>query len=146
MGFVRLEAGLCIANLHTTNDRPKLAEPELRKAAERATEWAGDAPLILGGDFNLRPSETKAFEDLETRFGLARPTAPDAIDHLLARGLRLIEQPRAWPAAKRELTEDGLAIRLSDHAPVEAIWEMTAAASPPDMPMARPGGSAPDTR
>jgi len=114
-------ADLCVANLHATNDRPRMATEDVLRAAEAATEWAGDAPLIFGGDLNLRPAETPAaFDELHDRFGLAAPTAPDAIDHILARGLVPVEPPRAWPPERRELPEDGLALRLSDHAPIEA--------------------------
>jgi endonuclease/exonuclease/phosphatase family metal-dependent hydrolase len=114
-------APLCVANLHATNDRPELATEDVLRAAEAATEWAGDAPLVFGGDLNLRPAESPAvFEELRERFGLAAPTGPRAIDHLLVRDLATIEPPRQWPAERRELDEDGLALRLSDHAPVEA--------------------------
>ena len=116
-------AELCVANLHATNDRPRMATEDVLRAAEAATEWAGGAPLVFGGDLNLRPAEDPAaFERLDERFGLAAPTAPDAIDHILARGLETIEPPRAWPPQERELREDGLALRLSDHAPVEACF------------------------
>jgi endonuclease/exonuclease/phosphatase family metal-dependent hydrolase len=124
MGFARLESGLCVANLHVTNDRPPLAEEEIRTAAETATAWASDAPLLFGGDFNVRPTETDLYDALERRFGLAGPTSPTAIDHVLARGLQLVEKPRAWPDADREVAGDGLRIRLSDHSPVEGVWEM----------------------
>jgi endonuclease/exonuclease/phosphatase family metal-dependent hydrolase len=126
MAFARidLDPPLCVANLHATNDRPELAAEDVLRAAEAATAWAGDAPLIFGGDLNLRPAETPgAFEELRERFDLAAPTAPDAIDHLLVRGLGVIEPPRAWPAEHREVREDGLALRLSDHAPVEATFD-----------------------
>ncbi len=98
-----------------------MASADVLRAAEAATEWAGEAPLVFGGDLNLRPAETPAvFDELRERFGLAAPTAPDAIDHILARGLETIEPAHAWPPERRELREDGLALRLSDHAPVEA--------------------------
>jgi endonuclease/exonuclease/phosphatase family metal-dependent hydrolase len=124
MGFARLESGLCVANLHVTNDQPSLAEEEVRRAAETASEWASDAPLIFGGDFNLRLAETKLYAELEERLGLAGPTSPNAIDHMLVRGLDRVKAPRAWPDRDREVAEDGLRLRLSDHAPVEAAWEM----------------------
>lgn len=114
-------AALCIANLHATNDRPALAVEDVLRAAEAATDWAGDSPLLFGGDLNLRPQETPAaFAELRDRFGLAAPTGPGAIDHLLVRGLETIEPPGQWPPEQRELREKGLALRLSDHAPVEA--------------------------
>ena len=51
-------------------------------------EFAGDGPLILGGDLNLRPSQhARRLRELERRYGLAAPTGPKAIDHLLVRGL-----------------------------------------------------------
>jgi endonuclease/exonuclease/phosphatase family metal-dependent hydrolase len=121
MGFVRTEAGICIANLHATNDMSKLASADVMRAAEAAIGWAGEAPLLFGGDLNLRPGEQpEAFERLGDRFGLIGTTAPDAIDHLLVRGLELVEPPHRWPPERRELREGALALRLSDHAPVEA--------------------------
>jgi endonuclease/exonuclease/phosphatase family metal-dependent hydrolase len=121
MAFTRTAPGLCIANLHATNDRPELAAKDVLRAAAVATEWAGGAPLIFGGDLNLRPRESPAvFAELQERFGLAGSTGPRAIDHLLARGLDAIQLPHPWPPERRELREDGRALRLSDHAPVEA--------------------------
>ena len=82
MAFTRTAAGVCVANLHATNDIPDLAAEDVRRAAAAATEWADGAPLLFGGDLNLRPAESPAiFAELEERFGLAGTTAPDAIDH-----------------------------------------------------------------
>jgi endonuclease/exonuclease/phosphatase family metal-dependent hydrolase len=114
-------SGLCVANLHATNDRPDMATEDVLRAAKAATEWAGDSPLLFGGDLNLRPAESPAvFDQLRERFGLAAPTATDAIDHLLARGLEIVAPPTPWPPERRELKEGAQALRLSDHAPVEA--------------------------
>lgn len=118
MAFARLGCGLCVTSLHASTHPPR-AEPELLLAAERATEWAGDAPLVLGGDFNVRPGQSGVYEEIERRFGLRGVTAPDSIDHLLVRGVGAAGPPRAWAASEREIDEDGLALRLSDHAPVE---------------------------
>ncbi len=121
MGFVRTASGVCVANLHATNDWPKLAAEDVVKAARAALEWAAGAPLVFGGDLNLRPGkQPRIFERLRDEFGLAPPTAPDAIDHILCRGLEVLEPPRAWPPEQRELPLDGRALRLSDHAPVQA--------------------------
>jgi endonuclease/exonuclease/phosphatase family metal-dependent hydrolase len=123
MGFTRLGSGICVANLHASNDNPALATEEVRLAAENAANWAGDAPLIFGGDLNLRPARSpEIFAEVEQRFGLRDATAPDAIDHLLSRGLESAETPRRWPPEARELPWDGLALRLSDHTPVEALF------------------------
>jgi endonuclease/exonuclease/phosphatase family metal-dependent hydrolase len=133
MAFTRIGgdgnlAGLCVANLHATHDRPALATADVLRAAEAAAAWAGEAPLLFGGDLNLRPAESpEAFELLRDRFGLTGATAPTAIDHLLARGLETVEPPRPWPPERRELRRDGLALRLSDHAPVEAVFADRAA-------------------
>ena len=122
MAFTRTASGLCVANLHATNDRPEMAAEDVLLAARTAVGWAGDAPLLFGGDLNLRPAEDPAlFAELRDRFGLDTPvTAPRAIDHLLARGLEVVEAPAQWPPERREVEQDGLALRLSDHAPVEA--------------------------
>jgi endonuclease/exonuclease/phosphatase family metal-dependent hydrolase len=128
MAFARLSCGLCIANLHASTI-PRLAEDELRRAAEAAAGWAGDRPLIFGGDFNVRPQASPVFEELAERFELVQPTAPDAIDHLLVRRLAIVDAPAAWAPEDRELPCQGLQLRLSDHAPVEAMFRTAAASS-----------------
>ena len=122
MAFTRTASGLCIANLHATNDRPKLAIQDVLKGARAASEWAGDAPLIFGGDLNLRPAEDpELFERLAAEFGLGSPTTgAKKIDHVLVRGLEVVAPPAQWPPERRELRLEGKALRLSDHAPVEA--------------------------
>jgi endonuclease/exonuclease/phosphatase family metal-dependent hydrolase len=121
MALTRTASGLCVANLHATNDHPELASEDVLGAARAAAEFAGTAPLLFGGDLNLRPAEQpQAFERLREELGLAAPTGPKAIDHILARGLETVESPSAWPPERRELEHEGLALRLSDHNPVEA--------------------------
>lgn len=123
MAFTETASGICIANLHATNDIPALAAEDLRLGARTATNWAGDFPLIFGGDLNLRPREhPEPFAELREQIALEKPTSPRSIDHLLVRGLEISEPPRAWPPEARESDEDGLALRLSDHAPVEAVF------------------------
>ncbi len=127
MAFTRIagsEGEVCVANLHLSAGAAnrELAERELLHAAERAGEWAGASPLVLGGDLNLRPRDTAVYAEVERRFGLAAPTAPGALDHLLCRGIGVVEAPAAWAAERREVRAGGLAIRLSDHAPVAATF------------------------
>ncbi len=119
MAFARLSSGLCVTNLHASTSPPR-AEGELVLAAAKAIEWAGEgAPLVFGGDFNVRPYRSDIFKRLEADFGLAGITAEDSIDHMLTRNLEVIEPARAWLPEDRELPQpDGLALRLSDHAPV----------------------------
>jgi endonuclease/exonuclease/phosphatase family metal-dependent hydrolase len=134
MAFTRLRLAepaalqLCVANLHASAGAPLrvFAEEEALLAAERSVKWAGDAPLILGGDFNLRPAETDVYDRLAERFGLRQPTAPASLDHVLARGLEPVGPPRAWAPEEREVRKGGLAIRLADHAPVEATFSLVA--------------------
>ncbi|MGH2964670.1 MAG: endonuclease/exonuclease/phosphatase family protein [Solirubrobacterales bacterium] len=121
--FIRLTAGLCVSNLHASGP-DQLAVPDIRRAAEADVAWAGDDPLILGGDFNLRPSDSDLYRELADRLGLVGTTSPRAIDHLLSRGLEIAEPARAWPPEAREVQSDRLAIRLSDHAPVSARYRL----------------------
>jgi hypothetical protein len=124
MAFTRLGSGICVANLHASTGpvNKDRAVDELRFAAARSIEWAAGAPLIFGGDLNVRPNERPIFDELAERCGLAAPTAPDSIDHLLVRGLEVVEPPRPWPPDARELPWDGLRLRLSDHTPVAATF------------------------
>jgi endonuclease/exonuclease/phosphatase family metal-dependent hydrolase len=139
MAFTRTASGLCVANLHATNDRPLVAGPEVLRAAETAVGWAADAPLIFGGDLNLRPAEQPdVFEQLREAHGLAPPTGPHAIDHLLARDLEMVQLPAPLPHPEVERPADyrgplgiwrreaGRRIRLSDHAPVAAEYALDA--------------------
>ena len=129
MALTRTASGVCIANLHATNDRPDLASEDVLLAARAAREFAGAAPLLFGGDLNLRPAESpEVFERLREDFELTGPTSPTAIDHLLTRRLEVLDPPTPWPPERRELPIDGRALRLSDHAPVQA---RLAAAEPP---------------
>ncbi len=130
MAYAELGSGVCVANLHASTI-PELAEEELRRAALAAVEWAGDRPLIVGGDFNVRPRRTPLFDELAERFGLTAPTGPDSIDHLLARGLDVVDPQTPWAPEERELPYEGLRLRLSDHAPVAATFRTVDAHGPP---------------
>jgi endonuclease/exonuclease/phosphatase family metal-dependent hydrolase len=134
MSFVQLRrAGsgrqgvICVANLHASA-HGRAQEDELRRAAATATAWAGETPLVFGGDFNLRPRSSKLFGELERDFELRGATAPDAIDHLLSRGLEVIRPTTSWPPERRELEVSWKSgrrrIRLSDHAPIEAVLSL----------------------
>ena len=111
---------------HLSVPATKQGHDEAVRGAERAIEFAGADPLIFGGDLNLRPArEPRAFAELGERFGLTPSTGPQALDHLLARGLDVVEAPRALPPAARDVrAADGLRVRLSDHAPVTATFGM----------------------
>jgi endonuclease/exonuclease/phosphatase (EEP) superfamily protein YafD len=125
---VRLPDGqtVSVANLHASAGLPVKASAEVLAAARTAVDWSGADPLVFGGDLNLRSARTPApFAELRERFGLGDPTGPQAIDHLLSRGLEVTEPPRQLPAEERELAQaDGRRIRMSDHAPVVASYEV----------------------
>jgi endonuclease/exonuclease/phosphatase family metal-dependent hydrolase len=115
---------LVVACMHLSVPSTGRGRAEALHAAELASEWAAGDPLVFGGDLNLRPADHRtAFDDLRERFGLAAPTGPRAIDHLLARSLDVVERPTALAGPEREVPgPGGLAIRLSDHAPVVASF------------------------
>jgi endonuclease/exonuclease/phosphatase (EEP) superfamily protein YafD len=119
MAITRLDSGLTVANLHVSTSPPS-AERELLAGAATAVELSDDGPLVFGGDFNVRPQASKVFAQLDQRFGLAPPTAPDRLSHLLVRNLEVVEHPAAWLPEARDIVdpETGLLIRLSDHNPV----------------------------
>ncbi len=127
MAFTRAMVGdpgieVCVANLHASAGpgRHGEAEREILAAARHASQWAADMPLVFGGDLNLRPRETTVYAELERRDGLAGTTSAGALDHLLVRGLHSTLAPQTWPPEQREVREGDRAIRLSDHAPVQA--------------------------
>lgn len=126
MARVELASGrrLVVANVHLSVPSTGQGGAEAVLAARLATEWAGVDPVVLGGDLNLRPRDHRAaFAALRDRFALAPASGPRSIDHLLASGLEVIEPPAALPTAARDVAgPDGLAIRLSDHAPVAATF------------------------
>ena len=90
--------GAWAVNVHSQNHPEALALADTRKAIDAAREWAAGAPLIFGGDINLkRPPEFP---------GLVH-VGGNHVDHLFTDGR---------PAAGRhEVIERG---PLSDHPPV----------------------------
>lgn len=122
LAFAQLGNRLCVTSLHLS-EHPRLAEREAIEAAQTALEWAGGVPLVLGGDFNLRPARTGAFEILAENYGLTGITADEAIDHILIWGADA-GPPSVWEPEAREVVEDGLALRLSDHTPVERVLRL----------------------
>jgi endonuclease/exonuclease/phosphatase family metal-dependent hydrolase len=100
---VLLEDGTWATNLHAQVHRDQRAQADLDRAAAVTMLWAAGAPTVLGGDLNLhgRP----------TAFGY-RHLGGHYVDHVLGRGMRVVERARALPHAP-----------LSDHAPVEIVVE-----------------------
>jgi endonuclease/exonuclease/phosphatase family metal-dependent hydrolase len=128
MHWASLELGggerLCVANLHASAGLPDRAGAEVVAAARASTDWSAGLPLVFGGDLNLRHGhDPEPFATLRERFGLGEPTGPNAIDHLLARGVEATDPPRLLAPEARELPgPEGLRLRLSDHRPVTAAF------------------------
>jgi endonuclease/exonuclease/phosphatase family metal-dependent hydrolase len=119
------DSTVCVANLHASAHNPARSAQELQRAAEAALAWSGDAPLLLGGDLNTRPAEQPWIYERLAQLGFSAPTAPDAIDHLLVRGMRVTAAPRQLPAERREVVAPGAdRVRLSDHAVVVATFDV----------------------
>lgn len=90
---VRLhDAGMWVANLHAGGPMRDAVV-----AAESAVRWAGAAPLVLGGDFNIRGLALEGFAC----------AGGHEVDYVFVRGLSV--------ARGADVLDRG---RLSDHAPV----------------------------
>jgi len=90
---VRLhDAGVWVANLHAGGP-PR----DALRAAQTALRWAGDAPLVLGGDFNIRRLTLDGFAC----------AGGHEVDYVFVRGMSAV--------GGADVLDRG---RLSDHAPV----------------------------
>ena len=122
---------LAAATLHATAHDPAAAARDVHRAARAASSWSAELPLIFGGDLNMRMTEVPdAFAQLrdELRLDGARPGR--AIDHILARGLGGPVVAEPLPPERREVPDPGgRLIRLSDHAPVVATYDVGLAPS-----------------
>ena len=86
-----------IANLHAQVWSEERAQADAAIAAAQVLAWAGDAPVVLGGDFNTRAPHPSGLTDL----------GGHEVDRILARG---------WTATSPARTLDHG--HLSDHAPI----------------------------
>jgi endonuclease/exonuclease/phosphatase family metal-dependent hydrolase len=97
---VRLADGTWVVNVHAHNAPPALALADCERARAAALGWAAGAPLVLGGDLNVRRPVLAGLHHV----------AGNHVDHLLARGLD----------GRGRVLDRG---RLSDHPPVVATLE-----------------------
>ena len=105
---VRLLDDSWVVNLHASRKPKPRAHADVARAVRAALSWAGDGPLVVGGDFNVvRPQLP----------GLVR-VASARVDHLYARGLT--------SATSGELLDRG---PLSDHRPLLGTLRRPAPAS-----------------
>jgi endonuclease/exonuclease/phosphatase family metal-dependent hydrolase len=105
----RLERGVWVGNLHATVRNDGAARGEARLAARSMLAWAGGAPVVLGGDFNVRGLSLEGFTH----------TGGFGVDHVFARGLLAVSGP--------DVLERG---PLSDHAPVAVTLQVRASRDP----------------
>lgn len=94
---------LWVGNLHATVHDDPAARRESEQARVAMVRWAAGAPILLGGDFNVRGLALA---------GLERVASHD-VDHIFVCGLELVGEP--------EVLGSG---RLSDHAPVASTLEL----------------------
>jgi endonuclease/exonuclease/phosphatase family metal-dependent hydrolase len=98
---VLLGDGTWVTNLHGQAHLESRAQADLDLAADATTIWAAGAPTVLGGDLNLRGEPTA--------FGYGH-LAGHVVDHVLGRGLTVVEHGRTLPHGT-----------LSDHAPLTLL-------------------------
>jgi endonuclease/exonuclease/phosphatase family metal-dependent hydrolase len=94
---VELASGTWVANLHAQVHTERGAQADIAGAVRAALAWAGRAPLVLGGDLNVRAPDAP-----ELRYA-----GGHGVDHVLTRGLEVLSPARTLDHGA-----------LSDHAPV----------------------------
>ncbi len=105
--IARLGDGTVVANFHGSTRVP-LAERELERLGVLALAAAGTppAPVVLGGDLNLREPRVSGMEHAAAR----------DVDHVFVAGLRV----RASEVLSAEWSHGGRRVTLSDHPPLVA--------------------------
>jgi endonuclease/exonuclease/phosphatase family metal-dependent hydrolase len=105
--IARLRDGTVVANFHGSTRVP-LAERELERLETLALEAAGDqqAPVVLGGDLNLREPRVPGMEHAASR----------DVDHIFAARLRVC----GAEVLSAQASPQGRPVTLSDHPPLVA--------------------------
>ncbi|HVL95852.1 MAG TPA: endonuclease/exonuclease/phosphatase family protein [Solirubrobacteraceae bacterium] len=75
---ISLAGGGWAVNLHASLRPPARTRADVERARAAALAWAGDEPVILGGDFNLLEPAVDGFEHAGGHF----------VDHVFVRGVR----------------------------------------------------------
>lgn len=96
---VRRDDGVWLANLHASAHDARRAQADLERASAALRRWAGDEPVVFGGDLNTRTPVVPGFAH----------AGGHVLDHVFMRGLELAEPAVTLPRAG-----------LSDHVPVLA--------------------------
>lgn len=106
-----------VGNLHATKYAPdhRLADVELLRAASFVDSLAEPGePVVLGGDFNVTVVSSPTLRALSTsEWGFSQ--AGSGVDHVLVRGLEVVQPEARWPPERRRHS----CRLLSDHAPVD---------------------------
>jgi endonuclease/exonuclease/phosphatase family metal-dependent hydrolase len=103
--LARLGDGTYVVNFHASA-RVELAEAELERLWDRALAFAHNAPLILGGDLNLRgPAAPPHLAHLARR----------DVDHIFTRGMKPCSDAELLD---RHVTVGEVRVELSDHVPL----------------------------
>ena len=95
MHAVRLADGTWVANIHADQQPRHRPEGDIARSAAALEDWAGGAPIVFGGDFNIPDPHVPGMA------GLGR-----GVDHVLARGLAVSDLQRLRAG------------RLPDHPPL----------------------------
>ncbi len=118
----RSGAEFVVGNLHVDAHDP---DPQIEAASWALEQYARGAPMVLGGDLNVRAGST-ALRRLRARGWLEKPVA-EGVDHLYVRGMTMEGAVKRWPPGRRDLAQaGGLPLRLSDHSPVEVVVKFDA--------------------
>jgi len=114
--LVRLADGICLVNFHGSS-RPELAREELAALWGKAVSFSAGAPLVLGGDLNLREPLLPADE-------IAHVASRD-VDHIFVRGF-----VQFGPAQQldRHVEVGERRVELSDHPPLAIALDPPAGA------------------
>jgi endonuclease/exonuclease/phosphatase family metal-dependent hydrolase len=94
---VLLDSGIWCCNIHAQVRPHSETRKDISRAGEAVDLWAGEMPVIVGGDFNIRDPAIAGFE---------MAPGSSSVDQVLARGVDV------GPA--QALRREG----LSDHAPI----------------------------
>jgi endonuclease/exonuclease/phosphatase family metal-dependent hydrolase len=104
--LAKLVDGTIVVNFHASARMP-LAEEELERLWDRALAWAGEGPLVLGGDLNLRSPHRPGIGILHV--------AQRDVDHIFVRQLKPVGA--AALLDRRAALATG-SVELSDHPPL----------------------------
>lgn len=107
--LARLASGACVVNVHASSRVP-LAKDELERLWDRALAFADGAPLVLGGDFNLRSPRAPQLRDLRIAHAAWRD-----VDHIFASGLAPVGSAQKL---ERRAAVGNRRVQLSDHVPL----------------------------